>query len=342
MGTDIHLEAELQLDDGTWERIPHMPETCWSCGTFDRETGTYRNATGMKHVFCRREEMLPDDVILEERDEWVRLERMETCGHCNGTKLTHPQFFKDRNYDVFAILGNVRNGYGFAGTPTSTGFEPISDCRGLPEDLSPQVLVHMSRIGYTIEGGRPEYSGEDEETDDLYEELERERDGYWSLGDHSFSHLLLSEIEEYDWDRAVIKEGWVDPGEFERFRREGQPRSWAGGVAGGSVEHISDTEMGHRIDTGDIVFEEDEVEDFSFAGRKYSTSLQRAMGDWDLPEGSVGAQIRERNSIYCLIKWPVHYRECVGAEFWQQVEHLKALAPEGDLNRVRLVFGFDS
>ena len=40
-----------------------------------------------------------------------------------------------RWYDLFSILGNVRNGYGFAGVTTGSGFVPISDQRGLPKDF---------------------------------------------------------------------------------------------------------------------------------------------------------------------------------------------------------------
>lgn len=40
-----------------------------------------------------------------------------------------------RSYNTFAMLANVRNGYGFAGCRTSTGFPVIHEQRGLPEDL---------------------------------------------------------------------------------------------------------------------------------------------------------------------------------------------------------------
>ena len=40
-----------------------------------------------------------------------------------------------RSYNTFAMLADVRNGYGFAGCRTSTGFPVIHEQRGLPEDL---------------------------------------------------------------------------------------------------------------------------------------------------------------------------------------------------------------
>ena len=348
MGTDIHLEAERQLDDGTWERIPHGPEACWSCGEYDAASGEHINQTGEKHVFCKPVEMLPGDVILERSGEWVRLERKEQCQYCKGTKFSRPQFFHDRNYDVFSILADVRNGYGFAGVRTSTGFDPIAPGRGLPSDLSKGVLDHLAKIGYTVKDGRPEYEERsDEEDEDIYEALERESaEGYWGLGDHSFTWLYLSEIDDYDWDRSVTKEGWVDPVEFEDFRKNGKPSSWCGGVSGANVEHITAGDMAARIDSGEIQFEdlpEPEEGWARFARRTtYTTGLQRQMADWPLPDGSVGAAIRDRTSLYCSIQWEVPYAWSVGPNFWQDFEYLKALAPGGHLRRVRLVMGFDS
>ena len=40
-----------------------------------------------------------------------------------------------RNYDTFAVLADVRNGYGFAGCDTGDGFEPISEPKGFPSDF---------------------------------------------------------------------------------------------------------------------------------------------------------------------------------------------------------------
>jgi hypothetical protein len=345
MGTDIHLEAERQLDDGTWERIQHAPDPCWSCGTYDRKTHSYVAQTGLQHVFCKPDEMLPGDVILNRTDNYVRLERTEPCDKCQGTLVTHPQFLNGRGYDVFAILGNVRNGTGFAGVKTSSGFVPISDGRGIPDDLSPQIRDHLTRIGYTVEQGGLVYDAEIDEDDDegsLYEKMEAERDGYWSLGDHSFSWVLLSEIFEYDWDRSVTKEGWVDPVEFEEYRKTGSPKSWSGGVSGASVEHITEWDMAERIDSGEIQFIEGKNAHTGETETRYTTGLQRAMGDWNLPEGSAGALIRDRSSLYCAIRWEQRYRESLGSSFWQELEYLKSLAPDGDLSRVRLVFGFDS
>lgn len=120
----------------------------------------------------------------------------------------------ERDYDVFAILGNVRNGYAFAGCVTGVGFEPISDNRGVPEDIS--------------EDGRKALSDE-----------------------HSPTWVTLPELLTYDWTRLTIKTGIVGQEEFERWDRmkewESGPRSYCGGVSGQRVKHISPDEMRERI-----------------------------------------------------------------------------------------------
>lgn len=40
------------------------------------------------------------------------------------------RFYRDRNYDLFGILADVRNGRGFAGVTTGEGFVPIAAPQG--------------------------------------------------------------------------------------------------------------------------------------------------------------------------------------------------------------------
>lgn len=72
-----------------------------------------------------------------------------------------------RSYRLFAALAGVRNGYGFAGMPTHEPIKPISEPRGLPDDI-------------------PNHD-----------------DQIW-FGDHSFSWLTLDEIRTWDgWDKCL-------------------------------------------------------------------------------------------------------------------------------------------
>lgn len=116
----------------------------------------------------------------------------------------------DRNYDVFAILGNVRNGRGFAGIETGGGFNYISDNRGIPEDASKTALGVLS-------------------------------------DEHSATWVGLRELLEFDWNQRTIKTGVVSAVEFEKWDRckdfDPWPDSWCGDVSGPNITHISNDEM---------------------------------------------------------------------------------------------------
>lgn len=210
MGTDIHLEVERLGEDGVWHWIEHPDRPCDDDYCTD---GLYNEKTpnaemhGQPHY------------------------------RCDGTGHYVEQFFDDRNYDVFAILADVRNGYGFAGCDTGDGFEPIAEPRGLPDDLGPEIrdaLVRERRLSMADAWG-----------DDWWDNPQR-----IDLGEHSFSWLTVAEILDYDWTRTTKKRGWVGAEQFEVFERDGRPTSWSGGVSGGSVEHVSNQEMRRRITDG--------------------------------------------------------------------------------------------
>lgn len=74
----------------------------------------------------------------------------------------------NRNYLRFAILGNVRNGFGFAGVYTHEPLPSISNQRGIPKDVE-----HKD----------------------------------YDFGDHSFSWVSLRELMEYDYNIPMDREG---------------------------------------------------------------------------------------------------------------------------------------
>jgi hypothetical protein len=92
-----------------------------------------------------------------------------------------------RNYDAFAILGDVRNGTGFAGIKAGDGFTPLSSRRGIPEDTEKIVV----------------YASDSEEDEDC------EITAY--LGEHSFSWLTLRELVADDayWNQSTLSYGHV-------------------------------------------------------------------------------------------------------------------------------------
>lgn len=128
-------------------------------------------------------------------------------------------WYSERNYTLFAVLADVRNGYGFAGVPTFVPIKPIAMPRGLPVDISPEV----SRLL------------DDYEADDI------------SLGDHDFSWLLVSELLAYNWDQTQTVVGVVPVEAFnERLAKYGKEfpapscpyEDWSGGISGSDIQTV--------------------------------------------------------------------------------------------------------
>ena len=136
--------------------------------------------------------------------EWVDpFKREYYADKIKGGELDMPEDFDNRNYDLFGVLADVRNGTW--GAPN----QPIAQPRGLPDDM-------VNRAKHDAE------------------------DGYW-LGDHSFSWLTLSELQAYPWDAPNHKRGWVSHDEAKKFRADGiPPTSYS--AAGSHGEYIEWTE----------------------------------------------------------------------------------------------------
>ena len=119
-----------------------------------------------------------------------------------------------RNYDLFAILADVRNGHGFAGCDTGDGFVPISEPKGLPDDMDEHTREALS-------------------------------------DEHTPSYVTLTELLDYDWSQTTKHRGWVTAVEFEEWDRmkewEPAPKSYCGRVSGATVEHVSLQEMRKRV-----------------------------------------------------------------------------------------------
>lgn len=133
----------------------------------------------------------------------------------NTPKTCHP--YIGRNYNLFAILADVRNGYGFAGCKTGEPMEPIDEPRGLPYDVSKEVKV--------------------------------ESDG-WGIDGHSHSYFTLGEILAYSWTNKKTHYGWVTMEDYKTFLEEGKPACWCGGVSGGGVRKVSNDRMEELIEKG--------------------------------------------------------------------------------------------
>jgi hypothetical protein len=125
----------------------------------------------------------------------------------------------ERNYDLFSILANVRNGYGFAWTKTSDGFVPISLPKGIPDDVSAFVQSEITN---------------------------------WGENGHTHSYLSLKEMKEFDWNQTTRKQGFVDAREYNSFKQNGIPDCWWGDVFGGNTTKLTNEQMDHRINDGTV------------------------------------------------------------------------------------------
>lgn len=155
--------------------------------------------------------------------KWVSADTFEKTGDGDDDVYFRQkdEYYGDRNYNLFAILADVRNGRGFAGVKTGDGFNPISAPRGLPEDVSM--------------------------------ETRRQSDGMGCDG-HSHSWFTLRELLDYDWTQTTKLSGWVDLSawaQWSRWDREhGKgPESWCGDVWGSQVLKLSVAEMDKLTET---------------------------------------------------------------------------------------------
>lgn len=114
----------------------------------------------------------------------------------SGYKSVKSEWQQGRNYFLFAWLAGVRNGTGFAGTPTHTPIVPISEPRGLPPDIADRDI---------------------------------------DLGDHSFSWLTSTEILSAKKPTGVTRTGIVTIEEYREWDGVSSPQGWCGGISGRDI-----------------------------------------------------------------------------------------------------------
>lgn len=180
MGCDIHMNVEV-LESGEWRRL---------------STSTPQ----------KRGDPEPSGDNRRARFEWEWGESLEA----DGALIP---LWDWRSYDTFAMLANVRNGYGFAGVRTGGGFVPISEPRGIPDNASDEVKSESEQ---------------------------------WGCDGHSHSWLLVEEVLDYDLDgQHTTVAGFVTLPEFKQWKESGEklPPSWCGGISGAGVVHVSQDRM---------------------------------------------------------------------------------------------------
>lgn len=224
-----------------------------------------------------------------ENGKWITCDAWEGAGDDRGIPYKK-RFYSERNYDLFAIFADVRNGRGFAGVKTG-GALP----RGVPDDCCTEY---------------------------------REASEAYGIDGHSHSWLTIAEIMAYDWTRMTTETGVVRANEWARWRLLGAPQSWAGGIAGPGILHVSPEDMeraAHDATGGDLwrlVHESD-----AFTPGPLRAAICKALGG------------RGDGEAVTQVEWTIPYYEA-GSNFLGTV--LPRLWRLGAPDDVRLVFFFDN
>lgn len=238
-----------------------------------------------------------------------------------------------RNYNLFAFLANVRNGFGFAGFSTGARVEPQFPGRDFPEgyvdpknlfvyenewdddddddETSPKLLTdsenEATSIALPVKRPRSEYTGGD----------------FW-IGDHSITHATLEELRGCDWDVGFTSTGYVELAGYLTFKQKGIPDGWSGGIYGQDI----------------ITFEDPKA----YEKHILNVAKQEGFEKVDDINSLVSlSKIPDVSNAYVRIFW--NWRPLSDCAFrrWIFGEVMQGLADEfGGPQNVRVIMGFDS
>lgn len=204
------------------------------------------------HVHAEHQIMGPD-----RKPMWEMLERPEIELYYYPDTMRAPAmghyWYWGRNYNLFSMLADVRNGTKPGTTPPAwkslfggdldaedDWIEPISEPRGLPDDVTPAIKA---------------------ESDE------------WGIDGHSHSWFTLAELQSVDWERPITLRGWVNAREYLNWKAEGSPNSWCAAVGGGGVRHLTHDQMDAALAAGDT--------DGAYAKVEWTRTWREAAGpDW--------------------------------------------------------------
>jgi hypothetical protein len=122
-----------------------------------------------------------------------------------GQWKTYREGYADRNYNAFAILANVRNGYGFAGVTTSSGFKFISHPRGIPPEFKYLSKDDQHPLPSTFKWNS-----------DSWRKGTGEENKYYWMGEHSHSYVTAEELALFDFSQTTVRTGVVTEKDFLR------------------------------------------------------------------------------------------------------------------------------
>lgn len=207
MGCDIHLFAERR-ENGAWRILPPPPGKGW----------TLKAATAFRDNPANKGKDFDDSLAAPYRYEHERdphnLALIARDGEDEASRLQ--SWFSDRNYRLFAMLADVRNGRGFAGCDTGDRLEPIAAPRGVPFDASP--------------------------------EYKEEVDG-WGVDGHSHTYFTVAELRTYfsaKMGEQFLERGCISGQQAEALMEKREnPNSWSGDIMGRGIRVIPLDEYGN-------------------------------------------------------------------------------------------------
>lgn len=138
------------------------------------------------------------------------------------------EYSEGRHYMLFAWLGDVRNGFGFAGVPTHERIEPLSSRRGFPEDFKITDGDYHPISENALRGRRAEY------WEDIDSDVESEERLMMWMGDHSHTWLSGDEILNGNTPK-ILRTGIVSRNFFDKWDGVSQPEEWSGGISGKDI-----------------------------------------------------------------------------------------------------------
>lgn len=188
MGTDIHIAIQFTSNGQTGWLVPGGWET--------RDGKFQRKPVDADHLdIAARCRSLPGYREPDWKERWDD-EKELASKHVND--------LRERYYARFAILANVRNGFGFAGVPTGDALPFIQEGRGFPEGFQADSTGAFM--------------------------------GSW-MGDHSFGYVTAQELLDYDFSRSNELTGVIPASYFEEMQAKGEtvPDSYSGAVWGPSI-----------------------------------------------------------------------------------------------------------
>lgn len=292
MGCDIHLEVERREEDGLWHLVEHPDRPC-------------------DNPYCE------EGVFSREHPE--RRLRGKECYYCHGAGHYVRRAYSERNYAVFAMLADVRN----------SGFTPIAEPRGLPDDLSLELKERLAAVKAMTSKDWEDVDLDDPDCDWQYE-----------LGEHSFTHLSYSELlEPVYWQRTIPYSEWVDPWNFVLSRTGRQPSfDRISGSQGDRVEFVSNRFMDRLLDSGRLTWTEKEPDEYAWKARGYRIApRKKTEGASRMTYARGTRRIRYLTWVSCNIPYSYYARD-----FLENIASFMQFIGDPPPAEVRLVMGFDS